>query len=474
MADYFQLQYTGLAFRAIAGTKVQGGDGALRMRAANWHNLLHRLGLHLPYVIVYDMGVLFTQSERDVGGVGVDEAALRAIGAHPDVVRMIEDYSRLIGRISSSEVVHRARGWKLGDDVIAVLLAKVMMLVHKEWPESRKKGYLREQLPLDVDVYETSYGRHALDRDDWEYFIRFFNTLLKMSMQVRHAVEQIDLDTLRLLSMFGGSDSGNTTLELVDLMGLFTMPMVNDIVNFSLQILPSVLEAKRQKDAQTYSMDGFEGIERVGKLDNLMLTAFAYDEEILPQTFIDNELYYYARERAREEEQKIHYLLLDASASMRGRRTVFARGVALAMIKKLILQGERPRFRFFDSRLYESVKVGEHAHSVPYLLSFKSERGRNYRKVFEQVLHDARRLRERERQEIVLYFFTHGQCHLPEELVLRLRDTVYLFGIYILPGEKLDLSYINYLNKCQVVREDALGSSGQRSEAAKGILRQIG
>ncbi len=469
MSDYLQLQYTGLAFRAI-----QGANSAARIRAANWHNLLHRLGLHLPYVVVHDMGLLFCHSEGSMGGVGVDDLALRTVGAHPDFQKMLVDYAELIGRLAASEVVQRARGWRLGDDVISVLRAKVMMLVNRDWPEGRKKAFLREQIPLDADVFEIAYGRGTLDRDDWEYYFRFFNTMLKMSLQVRHAVEQIDLDTLRLLSMFGGSDIGSTALELVDLMGLFTTPMVNDIVNFSLQILPSVLESKRQKDAQTYSMDGFAGIERVGGLDNLMLTEFAYDDDIFLQKLIDNELYYYARERAREEEQKIHYLLLDASASMRGRRTVFARGVALAMIKKLILQGERPMFRFFDSRLYDPVRVGEHAHSVPYLLSFKSERGRNYRKVFEEVLADCRRLRDRERQEVVLYFFTHGQCHLPEDLVMRLRDTVYLFGIYILPGEKLDLGYINHLNKVQIVREESLGNTTQRSDAAKSILRQIG
>lgn len=468
MADYFQLQFTGLAFAVVPSP-----NSSVRIRAANWHNLLHRLGLHLPYVLVHDMGLLFGQSGLE-GKIEPDEVALRNVGVHQDFAQLISDYAALMERLSQSEVVRRARSWRLGDDVIAVLLAKVMMLVHREWPEGRKQSFLREQLPLDADAYEFAYGRVALGADDKEYYDRFFRTLLELSIQVRHAVEQIDLDTLRLLGMFGGKDFGAGPLELVDLMGLFTMPMVNDIVNFSLQILPSVLEAKRLKDAQTYSMDGFEGIERVGNLDNLMLTEFAYDEDIFLQKFIDNELYYYGRERAREEERKIHYLLLDASASMRGRRTVFARGVALAMIKKLIVQGEKPMFRFFDSRLYEAVRVGEHAHSVPYLLSFRSERGRNYRKVFEQVLFDCRRLRERERQEVVLYFFTHGQCHLPEDLVLRLRDTVYLFGIYILPGERLELGYIPHLNKHQVVREESLMSSGQRSDAAKSILRQIG
>lgn len=469
MSDYFHLQFTGLAFRTMSST-----NSSIRIRAANWHNLLHRLGIHLPYVIVHDLGVLFSYSRSETGAVALDDAALRNVGASNDFLGVLQDYRDLMRSLDESEVVRRARGWRLGDDVTAVLIAKVMMIVYREWPEGRKKAYLREQLTLESDSYEFGHGRSALGDADWEYFTRFFHTLIEYKIQLRHAVEQVDLDTLRLLSMFSGKDFGAGPMELVDLMGLFTMPMVNDIVNFSLQILPSVLEAKRLRDAQTYSMDGFSGIERMGNLDNLMLTEFAYDEDIFYQKFIDNELYYYGRERAREEEKKIHYLLLDASASMRGRRTVFARGVALAMIKKLIVQGERPRFRFFDSRLYEAVKIGEHAHSVPYLLSFRSERGRNYRKVFEQVLYDCRRLREKERQEVVLYFFTHGQCHLPEDLVVRLKDTVYLFGIYILPGEKLDLDYISHLNKYQVVREESLTSSGQRSNAARNILKQIG
>lgn len=468
MSDYVQLQHAGLAFAVVPSV-----NSSLRLRAALWHNLLHRLGLHLPLVVVHDLGLLFSTRD-DQGRIEPDEVALRNVGAHEDFAASLRDYGQLLALLDQSEVVRRARGWRLSDDVIAVLLAKIMMLVHRDWPEARKQSFLREQLPLDADAWEAPYGRAPLGREDRDYFYRFFQTLLERSLQLRHAVEQIDLDTLRLLSMFGGRDFASGPMELVDLMGLFTMPMVNDIVNFSLQILPSVLEARRLKDAQTYSMDGFEGVERVGNLDNLILSEFAYDDEIFLQKFIDNELYYYGRERAREEERKIHYLLLDASASMRGRRTVFARGVALAMIKKLIIQGEKPLFRFFDAQLYEAVRVGEHAHSVPYLLSFRSERGRNYRKVFEQVLADCRRLRERERQEVVLYFFTHGQCHLPEDLVLRLRDTVYLFGIYILPGERLELSYLPHLHKVQMVREESLMSSHQRSDAAQDILRQIG
>ena len=45
---------------------------------------------------------------------------------------------------------------------------------------------------------------------------------------------------------------------------------------------------------------------------------------------VDNEVLYFAREQSRDEQKRIHYLLVDASASMRGDRQTFARGMAIA------------------------------------------------------------------------------------------------------------------------------------------------
>ena len=43
---------------------------------------------------------------------------------------------------------------------------------------------------------------------------------------------------------------------------------------------------------------------------------------------------------------------------MRGIRTVFARGLGLALIKKLSLRGDSVWVRFFDSCLYERQEMG--------------------------------------------------------------------------------------------------------------------
>jgi len=468
MSDLVQREINGLALSVVPSI-----NDSARLRAAGWFNLVHQLGIHVPYPVVHDLGLLFTVRRTSASAaIEANRPAMQAAGVPDELVEIVDEVARFFEVLAASEVVRRCQTWKLNDDVVAVLLTKVLTPVFRAWIVDDRSSLTRVRLPMEVQRYNTDAGYERLSTNDCDYYRGFLSTLLERELQIRHAVEQLDIDTLRLLGLFQGEMGSQSPLEMVDLLGLFTMPMVNDIVNFSLQIIPSVLEANKLRDAQIASMDGFEGVERVGHLDNLMLTEFAYDDEIFFQKYIDNELFYYARSRAREEEKKLHYLLIDTSASMRGRRSVFARGVGLAMIKKLMLQGEYPLLRFFDSQLYEQIEIRA-GFSVPYLLSFRSERGRNYRKVFEQILYDVRRITDRRQQDVMLYILTHGQCHLPKDLVMRLREVAYLFGIFILPGETLELEYVDLLHKSRIVGEDALESSSNRRRAAFDILEEV-
>src|SRR5262249_53510850 len=167
------------------------------------------------------------------------------------------------------------------------------------------------------------------------------------------ALEQVDLETLRLLGLFNYGREGDTDvigagLELPDLFSALRSPEANDVVNFSLELLPSVLETKRAGGAQTFSMDGYA---------SLVLSEFAYDDDLFERKVVDDELYYYGHEKEREEERRLMYILVDSSASMRGQRQVFARGLALTLAKKLSLAGDEVWIRFFDSRLYEILKI---------------------------------------------------------------------------------------------------------------------
>src|SRR6185369_1572986 len=173
-------------------------------------------------------------------------------------------------------------------------------------------------------------------------------------------------------------------LDLVDLFAVFQSAEANDVVNFSLELLPSVLETKRSSGVQTFAVDGYASIERRGNLDALILSEFAYDDDLFERKVIDDELYYYGHEKQREEQRRLQYLLVDSSPSMRGVRQVFARGLALTLAKKLVLQGDEVWLRFFDSALHDTQKVTQGDFAAPYLLCFRSERGRNYAKVFRQ------------------------------------------------------------------------------------------
>ena len=141
----------------------------------------------------------------------------------------------------------------------------------------------------------------------------------------------------------------------VDLLGVLGQPEANDVVNFSLEILPSVLEAKTRPGAGTHPAFGYAGLARKGSIDSLVLSELAWDADELMRRLADDEVLYYAREQAHDEARRVHHLLIDASASMRGDRATFARGMALASAKKLLLAGEDVVLRFFDSRLYEAA-----------------------------------------------------------------------------------------------------------------------
>jgi hypothetical protein len=447
------------------------------VRAATWYNVLARLGVHLPLFVVHDLGILLS-APRGAGGfsLGQRRDLLYRIGVPAAVQPALQRYAKLLGDIAASEVVEKAAGWRLRDDLVALLISRVLGDVYNLWPHAAKAAGAGE-LPLEPALYEGADLAACFADFDPGPLWGFLAHLADHAWHVYAAVEQIDLDTLRLLGMFRErsepGDAVGASLDLAELMAVLRSTEANDVVNFSLELLPSVLETKRQSGAQTFAVDGYASLERRGNLDSLVLSEFAYDEELFDRKVVDQELYYYGHERHREEERRLEYVLVDASASMRGQRQVFARGLALTLVKKLALEGNEIWLRFFDSRLYDVVKVARSgAFSVPYLLTFRSERGRNYGKVFRQLLLELGRLKREARRRVVLYVITHGQCHIPVELVAQMKQLAYLYGIIILPSQEVSLDYLSYFDKVQIVSAEALASREGRKDRALDIVQQ--
>ncbi len=460
----------------MALSHIQVDSPMAIVRAAAWSNSLMRMGVHLPLFIIHDVGVMLSMT-RGAGGYAIRarEAQLARIQLPPGTKPQLEQYRRLIENIASSEVTERLAGLRLRDEMVAVLLSRILGDTYNRWRD-RSKAAGAEALPLDLGILgEVDYADHFREFDPRSLW-GFVEHVVAQSMHIYTQVELIDLDTVRLLGLFkedsaSGSEALGGAIDLVDLFAALGSPEANDVANFSLDLLPSVLETRRTTGAQTFAVDGYASVERKGNIDSLVLSELAYDREIFEQKVVDSELLYYGREKQREDERRLQYLLIDCSASMRGQRQVFARGLALALIKKLTLEGDEIWVRFFDSRLHETIKVGRSGQvPVPYILSFRSERGRNYSKVFRQLLVEVTRLRREQKRRVVLYTITHGQCHIEPELITALKQQAFLYGVVVMPSSEHLPEFVPLLDRSQIVQADVLGSRQDRQRRAIDII----
>lgn len=461
---------------SLALSVVRNENAMVALRAAHWRNSLVRVGLTVPFWAVHDIGMLTIIDPASVP-VG-PRPLLQKVSLPGNVGEALRAYTETLQEIGDSEVLEKARQWRLSDELISVLLLKVIGPLYERYRGHRMSAGAPTILPMDPEVYrdlEPQLGA-LFTRHDRSEDVGFLQHVANERLRLITAIEQIDLDTLRLLGMFGAEASAAGAMEMLDLLNVFASPEANDVVNFSLDLLPSVLETKKASGQQMFSVDGYSGVERRGTIDSLVLTELAFDEDLFDRRFAENEVFYYAREKQHEEDRRLHYIMVDASASMRGQRSVFARGLALTLIKKLLLQGEDVYFRFFDSRLYE-VQHARHGRSdtggisVPYVLCFKGERGRNYAKVFGMLANELQRLHRRERRAPILYILTHAQCHVPLDTIERLRNIARLYGVFMLPSTgELDLEYLSRLHTVQVVDNNSLNQKDARAARALEIV----
>jgi hypothetical protein len=432
--------------------------------AAGWWNLLARLGFRLPLVVVHDFGLLLAGGRfgrpREVRREGLPGGA----GA-PIMGR----YQALLGRLAEAETIAELGAAPLGDETLAVILARVIGDLYLRWP-NRPRLALGGELPPSSPAYELGSATLA-ETHDPSWALSFIQRLVENERALLARLEQVEAGTLRLLDLFP-LDGGSA--DLADLYRLVGTAGAADVVDFSLQLMPSLLETKRRPAAQRFSIDGYASVERRGHFDTLLPAELAHDDDLFAQKLLSDDLLYYGHERQNEAPRRLHYLLVDGSASMRGAREVFARGLALALAKKLSLVGGRTAeiwLRFFDSRLHPRLDLGRMARrDLPRVLGFRSERGRNYARVFADLAVEIRRLARDEGRDVALTFITHGGCHIPAETVQALAAEAHLYGIFVLPSRPLDLDYLPHLHRHQVVTAASLARTGDRRRRALEIV----
>jgi hypothetical protein len=450
-------------------SQVRAPAPMMMLRALRWYRDLAKLGIVLPFFLIHDIGLLYAAPKEHLG-LGPRQGAKEALARVARGADLFETYGAMVAEISRSEASARARTLRLSDDLIVVVLARVLGGVAAR-PLARPA--YGATIPLDPElVRDLDPDLPALFAATPRSFeLAALDALARARLHVLTLSDALDLDTLRLLGMLGPESTAAGALAHVDLLAAISSPTASDIVNFSLELLPSVLETHRAQAAGTHAIHGYAGIGNKGSIDSMVLTELAWDDDEFARRIVDAEILYYTREQAPDEARRLHYVLIDASASMRGDRQVFARGLAIALGKKLQLAGEEVWMRFFDSRLYDVQRPRPGQLPAAYLLGFKGERGRNPARVFAQLSTEIALLRARELRDPVIHLITHAALQVPRPLVAELRRQAHLFGVFILPsGGVLDLDYLDLLEGHAVVDHDTLQQKAARALAATQIV----
>ncbi|MEI8256181.1 MAG: hypothetical protein WCJ30_10970, partial [Deltaproteobacteria bacterium] len=269
------------------------GEMVLGVRPIHWFNSIVRLGVMVPMYIVHDLGSALLggmqkfapRADLLVNAAGVTDAT-RALLAGP--------YHQLLTDLANTDASEQLRKAAVDDAVITTLLTRVLSPISDRWKGGR--GFE----PVTLDTEELTHAMAHLGAAwtgvDRRMELDYLQHIVDLRLHLLLAIEQIDLDTLELLRLFGRDAGMLPETELVDLLSVFSSPEANDIVNFSLDILPSVLETHRGGGQQIFSVDGYSGVVSNGSLDSLVMTEMAYDDELFEQRFLDNEMLYYAHE----------------------------------------------------------------------------------------------------------------------------------------------------------------------------------
>jgi hypothetical protein len=323
---------------SLALSQLRPSASTLALRSLRWQDNLERLGITVPLFLIHDIGLLFAApGDQYEIAARLDLPAL--FPDAPKVADLTTRYRNLLKDLDECEAGRKAGQLRLSDDLVTAVLARLLGAVSSRIAERPSS---RARVPIDAALFdriEPQLGA-LFGNQNRRFEVATLEALEQTRLFILTLADTLDTDTLRLFGMLGAESSAGA-LSLVDLLAAFSSPEANDIVNFSLEILPSVLEAKTRPASGTTAAFGYSGIGTRGSIDSMVLTELAWDDLELSRRIADNEVLYYAREQSREDQRRIHVLLVDASASMRGDRQTFARGMALATGKKLILEGAR-------------------------------------------------------------------------------------------------------------------------------------
>ena len=181
---------------------VRPRASTLALRALRWQRDLLRLGVKMPLAVIHDLGLLLACPKEQLE-LGPRDAASRALATESGGPALHAHYLALIEQVSQSEAARRSRSLQMSDDVVVVLLARLLATISERVMVA--PSYVTS-VPLDAALVE------RLDEQLPELFgavrrnydFAALRALVAAELYVLTVADALDLDTLRLFGMLGG------------------------------------------------------------------------------------------------------------------------------------------------------------------------------------------------------------------------------------------------------------------------------
>ena len=175
------------------------------------------------------------------------------------------------------------------------------------------------------------------------------------------------------------------------------------------------------------------------------------------------------RQESAPPEGRRHVILVDATAAMRGDRSVFARAYALALAKKHALSGDEVAIRFFDAQLYEPIDAGDRL-PVAEVIGFRGEDGRNVARVLRRLADEIEATQRRRPRRVIVHFVTHGATQAPRDLVTRILHSAELSVVLVSPGGTADAGFVDLVTSCRIVTSADTADPARQASRARELL----
>ncbi|NTW03437.1 MAG: formylglycine-generating enzyme family protein [Oscillochloris sp.] len=128
--------------------------------------------------------------------------------------------------------------------------------------------------------------------------------------------------------------------------------MTHTLFDEVLAFTPALADVNPGKSLQTYTVDGYGGLNRSGSLDAILPSEWALPSELISYRFLNGELLYYGHERPPERRTSLLLLLVQLGDAMAGDLELLAKAGALALGRSALGHGMAVQLICFDATLH--------------------------------------------------------------------------------------------------------------------------